>query len=232
MRIFSYLRVSGLGQVDKDGPTRQRAAIEAFCGKHSLDSSFEFFEEGVSGTVDGMDRPKFAEMVAKIDLLRAEPILAVEAIVVESMDRLARDLMVSEFLLKECRERGIKVFIANSGDLVDVANDGGDPTRAMLRQILGAISQWDKSVTVRKLRSARLRARSDGNRCEGAKPYGYNEAEAIVKSRMQSFKNKGFSYANIAIELNAERFRTRFHKQWSEQTVRSVLKARRIKRKG
>ena len=47
-----------------------------------------------------------------------------------------------------------------------------DPTRTLLRQIVGAVAQYDKASIVSKLRVARQRQREEHGRCEGAKPYG------------------------------------------------------------
>jgi DNA invertase Pin-like site-specific DNA recombinase len=235
MRIFSYIRVSGLGQVDKDGPIRQRKAIVDFCVKYTLTHAAEFFEGGVSGTIDGMDRPQFAEMLTKADTFNAGCFLSslhIDGIVVECMDRLARDLMVSELLLRECRNRNIKVFCADQGELTDVASDSGDPTRTMFRQILGAIAQWNKSVTVNKLRGARVRARANGGRCEGRKPYGLiDPKEAEVKSIIKMLEGDKISYSHIAARLNLQGMKTRMGLPWSKETVYSVATARRQKHK-
>lgn len=237
MNVFSYLRVSGLGQADKDGPVRQREVIKDFCAKHALTLTMEFFEEGVSGTVEGMDRPKFAEMVSKIRMFKQASGLAVEeglptpfiidAIVVERMDRLARDLMVSEFLLRECRQNGIKVFCVDQGELIDVASDSGDPTRKMLRQILGAIAEWDKSVTVRKLRTARNRLRKDGRRCEGRRPYGVDPDEAAIKAAIRQHYDSGWSCKEIAGMLNEQNLTTRHGRPWTKTSVYTVYSERR-----
>src|SRR5216684_107322 len=102
MKVFSYTRVSGRGQVEGDGQVRQLAASKHFCKIHNLDWRGDFFEAGVSGTVEGLDRPEFVAMLDYIAARKLPPNPEIiEAIVVERMDRLARDLMVSEMLLKE-----------------------------------------------------------------------------------------------------------------------------------
>jgi DNA invertase Pin-like site-specific DNA recombinase len=238
MNIFSYVRVSGLGQVDKDGPVRQREVIKDFCAKHSLTQTAEFFEEGVSGTVEGMDRPKFAEMLGKIALFKRASVAAaeqelptpflIEAVVVERMDRLARDLMVSEFLLRECRRAGIKVFCVDQGDLIDMASDSGDPTRKMLRQILGAIAEWDKSVTVKKLRAARTRIRKDGKRCEGKKAFGAKHGEKEIIAEIHHLRGVGGTFSEIANLLNKKHLKTRHGKDWTESGVYTVYTQRAV----
>jgi hypothetical protein len=54
-----------------------------------------------------------------------------------------------------------------------------------MRQIMGAIAEYNKSMVVLKLRGDRQRMRERGSRCEGAKPYGAlpGEAEALATIR-------------------------------------------------
>ena len=73
---------------------------------------------------------------------------------VDKANRLARDLVVSETLLAEFRKLGVKVVAAEGGTDLTVDND--DPSRKMIRQILGVVSEWEKSCIVQKLRAARI----------------------------------------------------------------------------
>jgi DNA invertase Pin-like site-specific DNA recombinase len=239
MNVFSYLRVSSASQVgkpgmDKDGEKRQREAIAKYCAAHSLNINAEFFDAGVSGTTEAMERPNFSDMVEKIVLFKSDPnlppILRVDAIVVENMTRLARDLMVSEYLLKGCRDQGIKVFCADQADLVDVASTDIEPTRKMIRQIMGAVSEWDKSMLVHKLAVARKRIRASGKRCEGKKPYGSRPGELEIQARISSLRELGYSSTEIAIELNASGHRTRHGKQWTKDNVRDIESGRKTKK--
>jgi DNA invertase Pin-like site-specific DNA recombinase len=227
MNIFSYIRVSGLGQVDKDGPERQRIAIKAFCEKHCLNVAAEFFEQGVSGTVEAMDRPAFADMLIKANTFNqaGEPALRIDAIVVENVDRLARDAMVSELLFRECRSFGIKVFCANS-DLTDVATNDGDPTRKLMRQILGAIAEWEKTMLVRKMASARIRYKKVNGRCEGRKPYGTHPKEKEILDLIDKQLALPASYSSIAAYLNSAGLLTRMCKPWTKSSVLDVVTKR------
>jgi DNA invertase Pin-like site-specific DNA recombinase len=177
MRAIGYIRVSGKSQVEGDGPDRQRIAIEAFCQDNEVELQGIRFEKAVSGTVEGMDRPEFSSILEHI---KANP--TVDAIVVEHLDRLARDLMVQEVLLRDCRDLGIQVFSVDSGRLEDVADNSGDPTRVMVRQIMGAIAQCEKSRIVGKLGGARARVKAETGRCEGRKPFG--EGKDLYEKRV------------------------------------------------
>lgn len=215
MNAYGYVRVSGKGQVEGDGEHRQLDAIKVFCKANSLSFAYHAFEAGVSGTVEGMDRPGFSELL--------ESIPEGACIVVERMDRLARDLMVQEFLLKECRERGIAVYAADQGALVDMASDGGDPTRKLIRQVLGALAEWEKSALVLKLRKARQRIRAEKGFCEGARPYGETAEEQRIIELIRTLQAQGMGKKSVAKFLNTGGFTTRKGKPWDKWSVMTAL---------
>lgn len=133
--------------------------------------------------------------------------------------------MVSEVLLGECRKRGIKVFAADQGALIDMAADSPqDPTRTLIRQVLGAVAQFEKSALVAKLRSARDRVRAKKGHCEGPLPYGNTTGEAHILEMMRAMCAQGNSWNEIAALLNDADFRTRTGSQWTKRSVRHVMK--------
>ena len=60
--------------------------------------------------------------------------------------------MVSEVIVDQFAKAGAKVLTADGADLSSAADD---PTRTLIRQVLSAVAQFDKSVTVLKLRASR-----------------------------------------------------------------------------
>ena len=168
-KALAYLRVSGKGQINKDGFPRQREAIRKYAKANSLEIVGEYRDEGVSGTKELEHRQGLA---ALLDYIESN---GVKVILVERADRLARDLMVSEVILGQFRDLGVSVISADSG--VDLTTGDDDPTRTLIRQVLGAVSQFEKSVIVLKLRAARERTKRKTGRCEGRKPYGYYPGE-------------------------------------------------------
>src|SRR5262245_25927571 len=180
-KAVSYLRVSGKGQVDGDGFDRQREAVQRYAKAAGLELLEEFRDEGVSGTKELADRPGLA---AILDRLESN---GVRTVLVERADRLARDLMVQEVIVGQCVKIGVRILTA---DGVDLTNDGDDPTRRLIRQVLGAVSEFEKRVIVLKLRAARERKRARGERVEGRKPYGHLPAEQAVIDRMRRLRRK------------------------------------------
>ena len=74
--------------------------------------------------------------------------------------------MVGEIILGQLRDLGVQVFDV-SGNELTAGND--DPTRKLIRQVLGAVAEFEKSVMVLKLRASPDRKRRATGRCEGRK---------------------------------------------------------------
>lgn len=214
IKAFSYLRVSGLDQVEGDGFDRQRDAILKYANANNIAIEREFVEEGVSGTKETIDRP------ALTDLISTVLGNGVRLIVVENCTRLARDLFVGELLLREFNRLGVKVVDASGTDLT-VADD--DPTKKLIRQVLSAVSEYEKTALVLKLRAARVRKKAAGERMEGRKPFGAREGEADILTRIKQLRAEDKSYDTIAQTLNTENTPTRTGKRWHGKVVRGIL---------
>jgi site-specific DNA recombinase len=213
MNAFAYLRVSGRGQVDGDGFPRQLAAVQGFAGSQGIIVAGVFREKGISGAVDGIDRPAWVEMIA------AAREADVKVIVIEKLDRLARDLMIQERILADLKSRGVTLVSVAEPDLCST-----DPTRTLLRQIVGAVAQYDKASIVSKLRAARERHRKQHGRCEGAKPYGARPGEAETLQRIRAMHAAGARFLAIAETLNAEGITPRRGRRWHPYAVERIAK--------
>jgi DNA invertase Pin-like site-specific DNA recombinase len=216
-----YIRVSGKGQADGDGPERQRQAITKFAKTSGLTVVEWFSDLGVSGTTELADRPGLA---ALLDRLESN---GVRTVLVERADRLARDLMIQEIIVSQFSKCGARILTA---DGVDLTSADDDPTRKLVRQVLGSFAEFEKNVLVLKLRAARVRMRKRGERVEGRKPFGFRPAEVAVIERMKQLRRKPakgrrMSYADIAAQLNQEGHRNRAGREWSQQLVYHVLKS-------
>jgi len=233
--IASYVRVSGVGQVDKEGPDRQRQDIAAFCSRHNLNNTGEYFE-CFTGAVDTMERPKFLQMVNEI--LRRREIAAnlapnqqpqsllISAIVVESCDRLARSVMVQEAAIVRLRKAGIKLYVCKNGTLLDYAADSGDPYINMQRQMLGVLAEFEKANNCQRMKRGRQNKTAKTGRCEGRKPYGARPGEAEILAEIKAARAKGTPPDTIASCLNYNNVRTRYGKTWTGDNIRSILRDR------
>ena len=164
------------------------------------------------------------------------PIQPAAVIVIESLDRLARDVIVQSVLIKRCIDTGILLFAANTGENVCDAFLT-DPTRKALLQIQGVFNQLEKDRLVIKLRKAREAMRRSAGRCEGRKPYGEHQAHAeresvvvdlIKQLRRKPIGGERLSVAAIAAELNTRAeldpaLRPRKASRWHPTQVERIL---------
>ena len=211
-KAFAYLRVSGKGQVDGDGFPRQLAAVNGYAKEHGIRIARVFREKGVTGAKESMDRPAWAEMMTALHSN------GVRTIIIEKLDRLARDLMVQEATIADLARHGFTLVSVAEPDLMAT-----DATRVLMRQFMGAVAQYDKCQIVLKLRGARVRQRAATGRCEGRKPFGYREGEPVIIERMTALKAAGISGRGIAAKLNAEGIPTRTGKPWRDAVVGQIL---------
>jgi DNA invertase Pin-like site-specific DNA recombinase len=170
---YAYIRTSSATNVgpDKDSHKRQLEAIEGYAATAAFKVVLPpFYDAAVSGTDPIHDRPGFSSLLLSID---ENP--DVKTILLETASRFARDLIVQETGYQLLRDRGIDLIAVDSPDgfLDDT------PTAELVRQILGAVAQFEKSMTVSKLRVARERKRRELGKCEGRKRYQEINPEVV-----------------------------------------------------
>jgi DNA invertase Pin-like site-specific DNA recombinase len=95
----------------------------------------------------------------------------VRTIVVESPDRFTRDLAVQLAGHDHLRKLGVMPIPATAPDFFTEDT----PTAVLVRQVLGAIAQFDKASTIAKLKAARDRKIAAGEKCGGRKSYAERE---------------------------------------------------------
>lgn len=202
MNVFAYLRVSTKEQTESGGFHRQAQAIETFCSKRDWVVA-RAFKDQQSGGDEFADRTALQEILL---LAGTNSATRVDTIIVERTDRIARDLMVQEIFLRECRKGGIKVYAADSGE--ELVMSGADPTRVLIRQILGALAQWEKAQIVLKLQAGRRKkARETGKPCGGPRPYGETLSEkAVVQTIWKLRHTEKRTFLKIANHLTKQGF--------------------------
>jgi DNA invertase Pin-like site-specific DNA recombinase len=212
VNCYSYLRVSGASQIDQDGPERQRLACQDFAIRNGYTITGEYFEAGVSGKSELANRPALSAMLAAMEEN------GVTVIIIEKLDRLARDLMVSETILADLRKSGYTLISTCEPDLCS-----NDPSRKLVRQIFSAIAEYDRAMIVMKLKGARERMKAKEGRCEGRKPFGLMPGEAATLALMRDRRRVPMTYQQIADRLNDCAIPTRGGGPWRMSTVAKIL---------
>lgn len=226
MNLAGYIRVSTEGQVDAFGKDVQRKYISDWAEMNGHTIWVWYEEDATSGKTDGGDRPVLASILQSAD--RFDGIVAFDA------TRLARRLVVQETLLALVWAAGLRVFTATNGELLQ---DEDDPTKILIRQILGVIAEFDHRTTVKKLTSGRLAKSALGGYIGGVTPYGVavvgtgklaqlvdDEVELSVIRDIKARHALGMSLRNIAFWLNDRNIPTKTGKLWSTTQVQRIIK--------
>jgi DNA invertase Pin-like site-specific DNA recombinase len=209
----AYFRTSSATNVgaDKDSLKRQEAAVRACAAARGLELVHEYYDAAVSGADPVDSRPGFSEMIAYMLGNGAR------TIIVENASRFARDLIVQETGYQMLKARGIELIAADAPDsfLSDT------PTAALIRQILGAVAQFDKTTLVNKLRGARERKRRANGRCEGRKAWKSAPAEHVEAAKA-AYARKASLHA-ISAELTGKGFLNRSGKPYGAQSIQLMV---------
>jgi DNA invertase Pin-like site-specific DNA recombinase len=222
IEAVAYLRTSSAANVgaDKDSEKRQRAAIEAFARSAGYEIVDSYYDEAVSGADPVTSRSGFAAMMERIAAN------GVRTIIVETANRFARDLIVQETGYTMLKERGIELIAADKPD----AFLDDTPTANLIRQVLGAVSQFEKAMVVTKLKGARDRKRATGVKVEGRKSYieseGGPELVALAKRlHRYPFKGRRRSLRKVSAELARAGFVTSTGKPYAAAAIAKMIGA-------
>ena len=214
----AYLRTSSAANVgaDKDSDKRQRAAIEAFVKRAGFTIVADYYDAAVSGADHIDHRPGFVQMLQRLATNGAK------TIIVESPDRFARDLAVQLAGHDMLKSLGISIIPASAPDFFTEDT----PTAVLVRQVLGAISQFEKASAVAKLAAARKRKREREGRCEGRKPLSETKPEVVAlarKLRRRKPKRGQLSLREVSNLLAAQGFLNERGRPYAAKSVASMM---------
>ena len=185
-------------------------------------------DAGTSGT-NGLDG-RFG-LASALEMLTTG---AAKGLVVYRLDRLARDLVLQEQLLREIRRKNADVFSTAGGEQDYMKDDPDDPSRRLIRHILGAVNDYEREMIRLRLRRGRERKTERGEYAGGRPAFGFavmagelvpapEEQEVIAEAR--KLRASGASIRAIGSELTRRGFVTRTGKaQWHPTQVARLLK--------
>jgi DNA invertase Pin-like site-specific DNA recombinase len=214
----AYLRTSSAANVgpNKDSDKRQRTAIAAFARRAGFTIVGEYYDAAVSGADPVDKRAGFSEMLQHLAANGAK------TIIVESPDRFARDLAVQLAGHDMLKALGVSIIPASAPEFFTEET----PTAILVRQVLGAIAQFEKASAVAKLAAARKRKREHEGRCEGRKPLAMTRPEVVTLARkLRRRKPKGgqLSLREVSMKLAAQGYLNERGKPYAAKSVASML---------
>ncbi len=220
-RALGYVRVSTTDQVEGFGLDVQRRAIADYCKAKELRLVRVFADEGVSGSNGLETRRGLADLVSAAE----QP--EITELVVYRLDRLARDLVLQETTMARMKRAGVEVLSVSEPDI-----DSDDPTRVMIRQVLGAISQHERALIRSRMAAGKAAKAAQGGYTGGGPPFGWravggdlvpDEAEQAVVRRIHGMHAQGLSLRKIAESLTQAGLKPRRGGPWHPMQVSTIL---------
>ena len=181
----------------------------------------EFYDAAVSGADPVTERPGFLAMLQRIAGN------GIRTIIVESPDRFARDLAVQLAGHDMLKGLGIDLIPASAPDFFTEDT----PTAVLVRQVLGAIAQFEKASLVAKLKAARDRKRARDGKCEGRRSHLEMKPELVALAKRLRRRNpktgERLSFRAIAAKLEGEGYMNIHGRRFGPESIKAMIRQRR-----
>ena len=230
--VAAYLRVSSRVQRDRETIASQREAVLEHAGGcgWTVPKERVFADDGFSGAT--LDRPALEALRDAVAGGEVETILAWSA------DRLSRNFAHQMLLQEEFARHGARIVFVQEPD-------DATPQGMLLRQMLSAISEYERTQIAERSRRGKIhRARQGSLNMISRPPYGYrlirkteacgarleiDEAEAAVVRRIydlyvREYVREGLKMHAVSRRLDAEGIRPRHAECWPTATVAVILR--------
>jgi len=190
MKAVYYIRTSSATNLEGDSEERQKVAIYAYAEKNGYEIVQGAYDQAVKGSDFTGEREGYKSLL--------EYCLAndVQVILCENASRFARDVIVQELGYRELKKLNLTLIPVDAPDYFS----GDSPSLTMIRQILGAVSEFEKSNLVSKLRGARERIKAEKGKCGGRKSleehYGSVRFGKLLR-KTKKLSDTGLSLAKI-----------------------------------
>lgn len=217
-RVFGYLRVSTEEQARTGlGLGAQRERITAMATVKGWPAPLFLADEGISGTKDTRRRPALARLMHQVEAGQ------VDAVIVNSLDRLARNTRLTLELVDTLNRYGV-VLVSCKESL-----DTTTPQGQFFVTIIAGMAQLERDMIAERTRAALAEhGRRDGER-GGRLPYGYvrtdlglrldRHAASLVR-KIFALRDAGQSLRAIAAALPDPGPRGG---AWAHTSVREIL---------
>ncbi len=224
-KAVGYVRVSTERQAEKGTSLAdQERSLRSWARTHGYRLVAVHRDEGVSGTCDAVDR---RGLTAALEALRSGE---AGALVVLTLDRLARSLTVQEAALGHAWKAEARVFTTDTGEVQQ--DDPDDPMRTALRQMMGVFAQLERGMVTARLRRGKAAKRAQGGYVGGRASYGKrpagdgtlvaDEMETRLVEQVCRHRANGRSYREICSALEDAGFSTRAGGPWQPAVVRRI----------
>lgn len=218
---LAYIRVSGEAQLDGYGLDIQTDAVRALAAAEGLPEPVIYSDAGISGAKEAADRPGLDALIVACQDNPGSTVL------LPKLDRLARSLAIQETVLAVLWLDGTTVLSADRGELhyLRTGDDPDDPTRTLIRQVLGAVAQFERGQIRLRLRNGKRRKIAEHGWAGGVTPYGWVDPnEQRILADAADLRSAGMKWRQVCATLTNRGDFKRNGKRWTETELCRALR--------
>ena len=230
MNLAAYLRVSTDRQADEGlGLDVQRQVIRKWARANGHKITAWHADEGISGS-NGIET-RLALGAALNDIAQHR----VDGLVFYRLDRLARDMMLQEQLLRDIASDGGRVFSTFGAEQDNIKMTHMTPTGKWSGASSASIADRERKLIALRLAAGKRRKHEQGGYAGyGAPPIGYtavgkelvaDDDEQATLTRIHQLRGEGRTIRQIIAVLDAEGRRTKRGASWHPTTVARILRS-------
>ena len=221
-RAIGYVRVSTERQAG-EGVSLEAQAAKVRAMADVQDATLLRIIEDAGASGKSLQRPGLAELLAAVEAR------SVDVVIVAKLDRLTRSVRDLADLLEQFAKRGVS--------LVSVAEslDTGSAAGRLVLNVMASVSQWEREAIGERTRDAMRHKKAMGQRV-GTVPFGCqlamdgvtlvpNHEEQRVLGLLREMRHAGWTFREIADELNRQGLSTRRGSPWQLRTVHHLISA-------
>lgn len=223
--VAIYCRVSSERQKERQTIATQKRILAEHAKAHRWEIFDWYIDEGLSGTTIER-RPAFVRLLRDAEAGRFNIVAVVD------VDRLTRsdDPRQRAFVEYVLRSSGVQVAVANSGELLDLAN----PMHELFHYFKSWYAKEDRKRILQKMADGRLTKAHQGKFLGSRTPYGYRkenmrlqidpEEAEVVREIFRLYVDKGISMDQIAYYLDGHGYARRNGARWVPTRISQTIK--------
>ena len=172
-RVAAYFRTSSTANKDGDSLPRQRDAVQEYAARNQM--TIEVTRHDVkTGNSAIEERAGFADLIAECQERELTVIL------VENASRFSRDLIHQEMGVEQLQKLGLHLIPVDAPEYFTEDT----PSRVLIRQVLGAVSQFEKGNVVAKLKRGRNKKREEtGKKVGGRQSFAELDPQLVTNAK-------------------------------------------------
>lgn len=218
LRCILYLRISKDKKGLSLGVTRQDTDLRVLAARNNWDIVAVLCDNDLSAH-SGKRRPDYERLLEMIKNGEGD------IVATWNHDRLIRLPRELEHYIDVCEPHDMATYTVQAGHY-----DLSTPSGRAVARTLAAWAKYEVEMSTERVKAAKLQAAKAGKFDGGQRPYGYlagckgiNEAEAVIVRELIARTINGWSFNQLAIDLNKRGITTQHGRPWNGLKVRNIL---------